>query len=449
MNFSLSRRLMTSGRVLALCWGLAQGLASAAPLVTNLPFELAWEAPNASGEAVAQPVRSPGVINPEPAAAVAPASGRSSPPASVAKPAQAPAVPAVPSVPVAPTAPASASASAASLPAAPLSAAPSVAPAGPNPRSRSSALPKPLAPSAAEPAAGVTPTAAPVAAPLALPAQGAPAVAPITAAEGVAKAPPPSPLAAGTAAIGAGDVLQVTVFGQPDMSAEVSVTDSGEVTLPLIGLIRLAGLSSSDVEKLVARRLREREFLLNPEVSVTVRQNRSQMVSVLGEVVRPGRYPIQGRFTVLDLLATAGGLTPKADAVVFLLRKSDERAAVGGSAGGEAAQRVRIPIRLDRVNQPDRSSLDLVLSNDDMVYVGQQKFFYILGEVRRPGSYPMEPDLNVMRALSISGGVTERGSMNRINIHRQADAPNGRELAPRLTDAVMEGDVIHVKERIF
>ncbi|MDD0837163.1 SLBB domain-containing protein [Curvibacter sp. HBC61] len=348
-------------------------------------------------------------------------------------------------------------------PASPVASVPS-APASPTPRAGVAQPVKPLAASAATPtptlaplagpATGATtaPMVAPVATPVAPPAVAAPAAAPVLAPEALARSAPAqaaAPLAAGTAAIGAGDVLQVTVFGQPDMSAEVSVTESGEVTLPLIGLIRLAGLSSSDVEKLVARRLREREFLLNPEVSVTVRQNRSQMVSVLGEVVRPGRYPIQGRFTVLDLLATAGGLTPKADAVVFLLRKSDERASGGGTGAGAEAQRVRIPIRLDRVNQPDRSSLDLVLSNDDMVYVGQQKFFYILGEVRRPGSYPMEPDLNVMRALSISGGVTERGSMNRINIHRQADAPNGRELAPRLTDAVMEGDVIYVKERIF
>lgn len=250
-----------------------------------------------------------------------------------------------------------------------------------------------------------------------------------------------APVAAtGVVSVGAGDLLQVTVFGQPDMSAEVSVTDGGEVTLPLIGLIRIAGMSQSDIEKLIAQRLREREYLLNPEVSVTVRQNRSQAVSVLGEVVRPGRYPIQGRFTVLDLLAVAGGLTPKADAVAVLLRKAE---------AGSAQPAVRIPIRLDRVANPDRSALDLPLTHDDMVYVGQQKFFYIHGEVRRPGSYPMEPDLDVMRALSISGGVTERGSMGRINIHRKSDGAAPRDFSPNLTDSVLDGDVIYVKERIF
>lgn len=263
----------------------------------------------------------------------------------------------------------------------------------------------------------------------------------------VVKPAKPAPALAAAAAspqvaalsIGAGDVLQVTVFGQPDLSAEVSVTDEGEVTLPLIGLLRIAGMSQAELEKLIAQRLREREYLLHPEVSVTVRQNRSQAVSVLGEVARPGRYPLQGRFTVLDLLAVAGGLTPKADTVAVLLRKE----------GGPAGAPVRIPIRLDRVANPDRSPLDLVLSQGDMVYVGQQKYFYIHGEVRRPGSYPMEPDLDVMRALSLGGGVTERGSMGRIQIHRKSEGEEARDFSPQLTDAVKDGDVIYVKERIF
>src|SRR5450830_1121370 len=145
--------------------------------------------------------------------------------------------------------------------------------------------------------------AVPQAAPGKTPAPSSPArsPAPVT----VAKPVPPKATAAATAdsspatgvlSVGPGDLLQVTVFGQPDMSAEVSVTDGGEVTLPLIGLIRIAGMAPSEVEKLIAQRLREREYLLKPEVSVTVRQNRSQAVSVLGEVVRPGRYPTQGRF---------------------------------------------------------------------------------------------------------------------------------------------------------
>jgi polysaccharide export outer membrane protein len=244
-----------------------------------------------------------------------------------------------------------------------------------------------------------------------------------------------------TATVGVGDTLQVTVFGQPDMSAEVTVTENEEVSLPLIGKLRVGKLTQGEIEKLVGRRLREGQFLLNPEVSVQIRQIRSQMVSVLGEVVRPGRYPIQGRLTVLDLLATAGGLTARAEHVVYLLRRSE--------GSDENAQRTRIPIHLDRVSDPQRGQLDAGLKNDDMIYVGQQKMFYIYGEVRRPGSYPLEPELNVMRALSISGGVTERGSTRRIKIHRKGENQEVRELDAALVDDIQGGDVVFVKERLF
>lgn len=374
MKFSYFRLLRIFFGPLLLAGLMGPAWVWAAPLVSNLPFDLSWSTGSST-----QSTQTP------------------SQPAATPAPAKAPAAAAAP-------APAPASATAQGSASAPITA------------KTTASAPRTSAPSSGTATALQTK--------------------PASAAQAAASATKP-PVAL---SIGAGDVLQVTVFGQPDLSAEVSVTDEGEVTLPLIGLLRIAGMSQAELEKLIARRLREREYLLNPEVSVTVRQNRSQVVSVLGEVARPGRYPIQGRFTVLDLLAVAGGLTPKADTVAVLLRKGEE-----GTGGAP----VRIPIRLDKVANLDRSPLDWVLNQGDTVYVGPQKFFYIHGEVRRPGSYPMEPDLDVMRALSLGGGVTERGSMNRIQIHRKSEGSEARDFSPRLTDSVMDGDVIYVKERIF
>ena len=241
--------------------------------------------------------------------------------------------------------------------------------------------------------------------------------------------------------VGVGDQIFITVFGQPDMSAEVSVNDNEQVTLPLIGTLKVGGLTPPSIEKLIAQRLKDGEYLRNPEVSVQVRQVRSQMVSVLGEVQRPGRFPIQGKLTVLDALATAGGLTQRADRTVFLLRRSASK--------GDQSERQEIPIRLDQVLDSGRAELDLELRNDDVVFVAQQKLFYIHGEVRRPGAYPMEPDLNVMRVLSISGGVTERGSLRRIRIHRKGSDQKPQEFSPDLNTPVLSGDVIYVDERLF
>ena len=242
--------------------------------------------------------------------------------------------------------------------------------------------------------------------------------------------------------VGVGDQIFITVFGQPDMSAEVTVNENQQVTLPLVGTIRVGALTPSAIEKLVAKRLKDGEYLRNPEVSVQVRQVRSQMISVLGEVQRPGRFPILGKLTVLDALATAGGLTQRADRTVFLLRRNP--------LDGGPIQRREIAIHLDSVVDSSKGELDMELKNDDVVFVAQQKMFYVHGEVRRPGAYPIEPDLNIMRVLSISGGVTERGSLRRIRIHRKGpDDKSVQELTQDLTAPVRSGDVIHVDERLF
>jgi len=241
--------------------------------------------------------------------------------------------------------------------------------------------------------------------------------------------------------VGVGDQIFITVFGQTDMSAEVTVNDNSQVTLPLIGTLTVGGLTPPTIEKLIAQRLRDGEYLRNPEVSVQVKQVRSQMISVLGEVQRPGRFPILGKLTVLDALATAGGLGPKADRTVFLLRRNPVM--------GEDRQRLEIAIKLDQVIDAGRGELDVELKNDDVVFVAQQKLFYIHGEVRRPGAYPMEVDLDVMRVLSLSGGVTERGSLRRIRILRKDADQKTQEISATLSSPVMGGDVVYVDERFF
>ena len=242
-----------------------------------------------------------------------------------------------------------------------------------------------------------------------------------------------------TLTVGVGDQLLVTVFGQPDMSAEVTVNENGQVTLALVGTLKVGGLVPPAVERLIAQRLRDGQYLREPAVSVQVRQVRSQMVSVLGEVQRPGRFPITGKLSVLDALATAGGLTTRADHTVYLLRRKAD-----GSG-----ERQEIPLRLDQVIDSGRGALDVEVHNDDVIFVGLQKLFYIHGEVHRPGSYPMEPGLNIMRALSIGGGVTDRGSLSRVRIYRKGSDGRDHEIKPDLSAEVRSGDVIYVDERLF
>jgi polysaccharide export outer membrane protein len=254
---------------------------------------------------------------------------------------------------------------------------------------------------------------------------------------------PPNNGRDGLPPLGIGDQITIAVFGQPDLSAEVTVGESGTIMVPLIGTLNVLNMSAAQLEAMVAMRLKDGGYLQNPGVSVQIRQLRSQLVSVIGEVQRPGRYPIQGRMTVLEALATAGGLTPRADKTIVLLRKpSADKAA--------DTQREEISIQLETEgNGQFRGRLDAPLLNDDVVFVGVQKLFYIHGEVRRPGAYPMEPGLNIMKALSISGGVSERGSARRISIHRLNADKVLKELPAELAMPIQPDDVIHVDERLF
>lgn len=245
--------------------------------------------------------------------------------------------------------------------------------------------------------------------------------------------------------LGVGDQIGITVFGQPDLSAEVTVGESGVIMVPLIGTLNVLNLSAAQLENLVAKRLKEGGYLQNPGVSAQVRQLRSQLVSVMGEVQRPGRYPIQGRMTVLEALATAGGLTSRADRQVLLLRRPRGATETTGSN-----LREEVRISLDVSAGPLAGQADAALLNDDVILVGVQKQFFVHGEVRRPGAYPMEPGMNVMKAISIGGGITERGSSRRISIHRQKDGHGAvQELPATLTAPVLPDDVIHVDERLF
>lgn len=258
---------------------------------------------------------------------------------------------------------------------------------------------------------------------------------------GVVPAESPPAASADRLALGAGDQIFITVFGQPDMSAEVTVNDNLQVTLPLVGNLKVGGLTPPVLEKLIAKRLKDGEYLLNPEVSIQVRQVRSQIMSVLGEVQKPGRFVIDGKMSVLDALAMAGGLTQRADQTVVLIRRD-------ALANGERSSQ-EMSLSLQHMMDSKRADLNLALKNDDVLYVAQQKSFYVFGEVRKPGTYPMEAELNVMRVLAISGGVTERGSIKRIRIHRQAPDQKTREIKPGLSDRIEGGDVVFVDERLF
>lgn len=251
----------------------------------------------------------------------------------------------------------------------------------------------------------------------------------------------PMPVVGGAvSSVGPGDVLNIVVFGQPDLTSSVTVTVDGDITVPLLGVLHVNGESPSVIARRIEKGMSEGGYLRNPRVSVEVSQVRSQVASILGEVHRPGRYAIEGRLSLLELLALAGGVRPGASEQVVLIRR--------GTQEGDVEQRIELTVGTR--NMPTQALQDTELQPGDVVYVPLAPRFFVYGEVGNPGAYPMEKGMNVMRAVSLAGGLSPRASERRISIKR-TDEKTGQseDIKAKLDDPVKPGDVVYVDERWF
>jgi len=237
--------------------------------------------------------------------------------------------------------------------------------------------------------------------------------------------------------LGAGDAIKIQVFQNPDLTLETRVSEGGTITFPLIGQIQIGGLPISDAEKKIATALQSGGFLKAPQVNIALLLIRGNQISVLGQVARPGRFPMETANTRLtDMLANAGGA----------IQSGDDMAIVTGTRNGKP---FRKEVDIPGIFLQDKALEDLVLQGGDTIYVHRAAVFYIYGEAQRPGAYRIERDMTVMQALTQGGGPTNRGSDKRLRLHRKNAKGAIEELEPKLTDPVLSNDVIYVKESIF
>ncbi|WP_235864796.1 polysaccharide export protein EpsE [Pseudothauera lacus] len=237
--------------------------------------------------------------------------------------------------------------------------------------------------------------------------------------------------------LGAGDIVRITVFQNPDLTTETRVAETGALSFPLIGSVNVGGLTLSAAENAIASRLRDGGFVLQPQVSVLPIQVRGNQVAVLGQVNRPGRYPLETtNLRLTDMLAIAGGISPNgADTVVLIGMRNgrQERHEIdlpglllGGDLGG-----------------------DLPLAGGDLIYVQRAPVYYIYGEVQRPGAFRLERSMSVMQGLATGGGTTLRGTTRGLRIHRRQADGSVEVFQPGLDDLLRADDVIFVRESLF
>lgn len=237
--------------------------------------------------------------------------------------------------------------------------------------------------------------------------------------------------------LGAGDAVRISVYQSPDLTLEARIGEAGLVSYPLLGNVKIGGLSVSAAEKLIADGLKNGNFVKAPQVSLLVTQVRGNQASVLGQVNRPGRFPIEAPdLRLSDLLAIAGGISiGGADTVILV-----------GTRGG---LRIRKEIELVNLFRSTNGEDDMLVLNGDVVYVERAPIAYIYGEVQRPGPMRLERGLTVMQALATGGGLTQRGTERGLRLHRKGPDGKLQVLQPTMDDVLRDGDVVYVRESLF
>jgi polysaccharide export outer membrane protein len=258
----------------------------------------------------------------------------------------------------------------------------------------------------------------------------------------------PAATSVGDYEVGPGDVLDIAVFDNADLSRLPTVQTNGSISLPLLGEVQVAGLTVAEVQRKITNLL-AKDYLRNPQVEVKVREFQSQFVSVVGEVNSPGRKPIRGRMRLVDALLESGGFKASASAEVLITRTD------GTFDDGQPSISVRIS---SSATLQDQINLQLVLKNGDIISAMPKSFVTVDGEVNRPGRYAIESDLTVTGAISLAGGFTRFGSSD-VKVRRTGPEAGKVSIIEVDIKAVRNGkkpdvpllpnDVVSVSRRVF
>jgi polysaccharide export outer membrane protein len=248
------------------------------------------------------------------------------------------------------------------------------------------------------------------------------------------KTPPPPP---SDYQLSAGDTIRILVFQNPDLTLETRLSEGGTISYPLIGLARLGGLTLDAAERQIAKQLKEGGFVQQPQVTIVLVMKSGSQVSVLGQVNRPGRYPLEStNMRLTEMLATAGGIAST----------GDDRVVVTGTRAGKVfLKEVDVPGLFLSHNTVD----DIVLAGGDAIYVHRAAVFYVYGEAQRPGAYRIERNMTVRQAIAQGGGPTQRGAERDPRLHRRNPDGTVQQLTPAPGDLVQPDDVIYVRESLF
>ncbi len=235
--------------------------------------------------------------------------------------------------------------------------------------------------------------------------------------------------------VGERDVIRITVYDHPDLTTVARVSGEGTILFPLIGEVKVLGLTIPQIAKKIADQLAD-GYIVNPQVIVFIEEFRSKKVTIIGEVSKPGLYELPGQTTLLELLSKSGGLTKDSGDRAIVKRKASE---------GEQT----ITVNLKQLIEKGDTSVDVILQDSDSIYIPKAGFFYVTGEVKKPDAYKFEDGTTVIKAVTMAGGFTDKAATKRIKIKRKEDGKEVLLERVGFDDLIKPDDVIIVPESFF
>jgi polysaccharide export outer membrane protein len=237
--------------------------------------------------------------------------------------------------------------------------------------------------------------------------------------------------------LAAGDAIRILVYQNPDMTLETRVSEDGTINYPLVGTVTVGGFGIAAAEAKIAKALSDGGFIKQPQVNISLLSIRGNKISVLGQVNRPGSYPLETFNTrVSQLLAEAGGVAAGgADRIIL--------------TGTRDAKPFRREIDIDALYRDNRTDLDVQVAGGDTIYVPRAPTFYIYGEIAHPGTYRIERNMTMRQAIAAGGGLTARGTEHWLRVVRRNAQGVPEKTSADLNDPVTPDDVIYINESLF
>ncbi len=273
--------------------------------------------------------------------------------------------------------------------------------------------------------------------------------------------------------LGPGDLLKITVYENDDLTTTARISGNGIISVPLIGKIKVAGMTPGEAEQRIDQKLAQ-GYIIDPHVTVFVKEYKSKQVTILGEVARPGVYTLTSNATVLDIISKAGGLTDKAGNRIVIKRKTKNTATDAGApdalpaasqkgetapiAGPETANGAKasgpgpgstyITLNLKELMEKGNMAENLYVKDGDNIFVTKSGLIYVTGEVKMPGAYKFKEGTTVIQAIAMAQGLTDKAAPGRTTLIRKIDGKD-KKIKVGMDFQLQPDDVVSVPESFF